>query len=341
MTQVAVLTSYSMAPLNVKLNEIARHGISVIDLYCFCPWDMPVLCSQYIEKPWPAVILQNLDPVLVAQHIRHMIDRLEQKHGRKIDICAFASFLPDISLPDTIIDGEHLRTMTVKALGRLLDLLCELRARGFSCKVFEIVAGHTVILRDHGRSRTSPKLQYVHPDKCFEALKKSLDMISEMVDHRFAAPTSNLSAAPVFAFEVEPGVSKLISSPSSVDRLVDLIRQYPNTGLNLDVGHMLILGISPDDVFETDMGDWIAHAHISDNADAHYADLCVGSYHHEGVFAEWLQALDRSRHRGGRFQGYVSIEMEACGSIDKVREAYDRTDRMLRKTTRRYVHIRN
>jgi hypothetical protein len=95
---------------------------------------------------------------------------------------------------------------------------------------------------------------------------------------------------------------------------------------------MLILGVSPQILFGSKLAHNITHVHISDNANSHFADLRVSSYHGEEIFSQWLLALTKHvRQNKGPFQGCVSVEMEACGSADEVMKSVRITKRLLQK----------
>ena len=338
MIRVAALTSYSTAPLDVKIHELVKRGITVIDLYCFCPQDLPVICEQTKTEPWPDVLLDVLEPSKAAEKLSQIVRKVGKSLSRQeIDICGFASFLPDISLPDKFSAIEKRRQVTVKVVVRLLEFLAEMRKRGFSCQTFELVGGHTIISADHASKSENPKLRYVNPKDCFEALEASLKDIVTASNKIFTASGSGSKAAPPFlAIELEPGVSKLLNSEKAINKLASVVKRFPNVGLNLDIGHMQIIGINPERFFRSRLVSRIVHVHISDNANSHFADLCVTSYHGSEIFSQWLDALRShiSQDRG-MFQGYVSIEMEACGSADEVLRAFRITKKLLRgKSTR-------
>lgn len=338
MINVAALTSYSMAPLHTKLRELVWRGINTIDLYCFCPQDLPIICDKTTTGTWPEVLLESLHPPKAAQKITNILHRLEKgRPGRPVDICGFASFLPDISLPSQFSPEGKRREITVKVLERLLELLMELKKRGFSCRTFELVAGHTIVQPGDAPRFGKTRLRYVDPNACFKALEESLKELAKTMDRIFQQKDSRRrSCRPVLAFEIEPGVSKLNNGKKSLAKLWSLMKRFPDAGLNLDIGHMLILGISPEDLFGSELADRIAHVHISDNADSHFADLCVGTYHKEKAFAQWIRALaNHFRKRRGAFQGCVSIEMEACGSADMVRDAVRITKKLVREESPR------
>jgi sugar phosphate isomerase/epimerase len=334
MIRVAALTSYSTAPLHVKIRELVRRGINVIDLYCFCPSDLPTL---YGTTTWPGAILEYLrDPPNVAKRIAHVCRRAEKEAPRKpVDICGLATYLPDISLPGSSGSDKRNRENTLRVLERLLELLAELRRYDFSCRTFQLVAGHIIVRPEEDPKANPPRLRCVERDACYEALANSLARLTQTAAGMFPTDSRDAqSRSPLFALEIEPGASKLLRLDSEESRreLVTLIQRFPNVGLNLDIGHMLILKVNPQDIFRPELGSRIVHVHISDNADSHFADLSVGSYHGDRVFADWLRALvDHSRRCRGLFQGCVSIEMEACGSADEVHKAYLETKRLLKR----------
>ena len=337
MTTVAAITSYSMANLRTKLRELIDHGIYAIDLYCFCPQDLADICDGSTGDRWPDVLLNCLDPSKAADKIAQIVRQLQKgRTKRPVDICALASFLPDISLPDRCPFGSERRNVTVRVLERLLELVAELRKRGFSCRAFELVAGHSIVRVDEASASGKPQLRRIDPNDCFEALAKSVSELDKIIDRIFpGSDPKQESSRPIMAFEVEPGAGKLLNG-ENLDRLQPLLRSFPGFGLNLDIGHMLILRVDPDELLGSSLADRIAHAHISDNANSHFADLRIGAYHEREVFGQWLSALaNHFQQCKGLFQGCVSIEMEACGSVDMVQDAVLITEELLSGTSPR------
>lgn len=315
--QVAALTSYSMAPLKQKISELIRKGIFNIDLYCFCHHDTEHIESVYREHGEQYFI--HLDIPLLASQIHKTVQALSSSNKKKIDICGLASYSPDISLPDYHESFTNRREYTLKCLKKTLSLCVELKSLGYSCKTFEIVAGHIITSHSHSES-TNPQLQYIDTKVCFNFLNQSLMHLTDYADSIF----SNKDDVPVFSMEVEPGIGKLLNNLERIESFLAIISRMPKVGLNLDIGHMLIMSICPEMILKHPIGSKIAHVHISDNAESHFADLMIGKFHNRQIFREWLNQLYiYTRNNSNIFQGLVSIEMEACNDINQVASSKD------------------
>ena len=325
MIQVGALTSYSQAPLRTKILELAEHGITNIDLYCFCASDIPDVAPHEVPPGEWLSYLQHLDTRYAADRIHAFCEEARTRGSGPIDICGIASFFPDISLPDACPGGSYARGNTVKILKGLLDLARQLRERHhYSCKTFELVAGHTIVKPPAWSQPKTLRLMSLDPKACREALAKSL---ADLTDHAHGMFQDG-KKAPWLVFELEPGLGKLLRDGPTLKDILPVLRKFPNVGINLDIGHMLIIdNITIDDVFGTGAADLLGHAHVSDHARrSHFADLPVKSFHGADTYKPWLRALvDHDRKRAGCFQGTISVEMEACGEIAKVRRTWEQT----------------
>jgi sugar phosphate isomerase/epimerase len=210
-------------PLDKKVLELVGEGISTVDLYCFCPHDSLAVFGGASVESWPDLPSQELDPRKIAKRIAEIFHIAARRFRRTVDICGFASFLPDVSLPDKYSPEKSRRKETLKALRFLLELSAELRREGFSCRTIEIVGGHTIILADTRLDLGNPRLQYISPKECFKALEDSLKELVEYSAHIFPD-----NSGPLIAVEIEPGASKLLNTRVSMYKLADLIDQPPD-----------------------------------------------------------------------------------------------------------------
>jgi len=327
MIKVAALTSYSSEPLDKKIRDLASHGQTLLDLYCFCPNDLPSLSTRTSHSAWPRRILQQLTPDKAAAKLRAMCDEAAEKaNTRRIDICGLASFLPDISLPDKASTlNPNGRTVTIQVLQRLLDFMAALRRKRFACRVLELVAGHTVVRADGRLQEGRPVLKLLDENACYEALGDSLQ---KLVDYRSRVFPED---PPALAIELEPGAC-LLRDWRSLEKLLQVVKSLPLTGVNVDIGHMIILGLDRPHLFEGPVKDYVVHSHISDNARSHFADLPVGTWHPKELFLKWLRSLhDHAAGESPCYQGFLSVELESLGDVRRVAHTCAKVKRWLRE----------
>ena len=336
MVEIAALTSYSMEPLDRKILNLVERDIRVIDLYCFCAEDLRALLDLKTPPPSLAEPMEGLDAEKAADKIhRWCLDAQRKYPGEAVDICGLASFIPDIS---STYKPDRLRA--VKTLGNMLDLLAALRERGFSGDTLELVTGHTIVPvsdLDPCEARSTPKgnapgkprtfLKSVKPQECLAKLLESLWKLDEKITNTpwRRAPRSRADK-PRMAVELEPSVGRLIHDRKSLKMFLDdneakTLMDRGNVGVNLDIGHMQIVKITPDEV-DANWSDRVVHCHVSDNAHDHFADLRVGVFTPENKYLEWLRHLIRWEAEGKPFLGRVSIELEACGDVGQVEASY-------------------
>ena len=224
-------------------------------------------------------------------------------------------------------------------MGHLLKLMYDLREKGHECRVFELVAGHTIIraLDDAEASRVFPvedgekkeKKTYLQSVEntalgvFLESLKK---LCSECGKISWGSVQGKCKEPPLFSVEIEPSISRLVHDRPSLITLLTHLRndkRFERVGINLDIGHMMIVGIEADELISL-CGDRIVHAHISGNALSHFADLPLHVDKDRGRFKPWLEVLGKLQEGGNSmYQGYVSLELEACQSIEAVAQTYE------------------
>jgi hypothetical protein len=336
MVEIAALTSYSMEPLDRKILNLVERNIRVIDLYCFCAEDLQALLKLKTPPSSLAEHMEELDAGKAADRIHRWCLDAERKYpGDPVDICGLASFIPDIS---STCETDRLRA--VKTLGNLLDLLAALRERGFSGDTLELVTGHTIVPvsdLDPCEARSTPKknspskphtyLRGIKPQECLAKLLESLwDLDEKISNTTWHRTTRSRADKPRLAIELEPSFGRLIHDRKSLKMFLDdnkakSLMDRGNVGVNLDIGHMQIVKITPDEVDEN-WSNRVVHCHVSDNAHDHFADLRVGVFTPEQKYLEWLRRLIRWEAKGKSFLGRVSIELEACGDVRQVEASF-------------------
>jgi hypothetical protein len=310
MIRLAVLTSYSQAPMETKIRELAiLPHIDALNLYCFRLKDFA--SDSTIISPF-----KNLDP----KHMADMLGKIIRDTSTSLDIAGLTAYLPNLAMPKQTHQGK--RREAVQAVKRLLSLIAALRAKGFSCKTLELVAGQTVILQKKRNGKIPPKLRYISRDQCFQALAESFQELKPIVYNLFDKDP------PILAFGIDAGICQLVSDMESLNRLAGLVRKFTFTGLNLDIGHLQIAGISPSEI-HPGIIEQIASAHVSDNGNAHFADLPIAN-HKEKIFRKWLKLLATCPTQPqGKFQRHISIELEACGNVDPIRATLIKAHKLL------------
>jgi sugar phosphate isomerase/epimerase len=127
------------------------------------------------------------------------------------------------------------------------------------------------------------------------------------------------------ALELEPFPLSLLND---VDRMVQFIDEVDHEALraNIDISHLLLAGVDASEVSK--LRGKAIHVHISDCDGKVHGDLPPG----RGVvdFAPYLRAIADLG-----MEGAMSIELEYAPDPDRieewVREAYEATDRLMRK----------
>jgi len=347
MIRVAALTSYATSDLRSKIRAAAAAGIRCLDLYCFFPADWAVLCGRGRPARSASGGMAGFDAALAAERVAAWC---REPGAADLDICGIATFEPDIS---SVYEAN--RVEAVARLGAYLEFLAALRRGGFSCRTFELVAGHTIVREPDGSSCQARRLderlrrtgsgrrpgrpgldppvymRSVDPEDVQRALLRSLADLkrrADRLDWGSAGP-------PWLAFELEPSISRLVHDERTLARFVGACLRaspYGPVGLNLDIGHMNIVRIRPEAFFAAWAGH-VVHAHISDNFFSHFADLPVLAAHSDPeFFRPWLRGLVALGRRPGTvFQGVVSVEMEAWGDVGQVAESVRTTEGWLRE----------
>lgn len=225
----------------------------------------------------------------------------QQMRGREGKIVALASYIPEIV--------SHRISQREKAVAALLFLI-GLASRLRSPKVIEFVGGSRIDGIWQGvASESSPNDRSVHvatvlsDEVAFFNLMESLDKVVDQ------ARKQNIR----LALELEPGPLFVVRDLKTVRSFCEHLanpRFDGIVGLNLDIAHWHLAGITPDEI-DDDIGKRIFHAHISDHSIGHFGDVSVGV--NNGIpFQKWIDVLKRVAVKHTAFSGYVSVELEAC-----------------------------
>jgi D-psicose/D-tagatose/L-ribulose 3-epimerase len=127
------------------------------------------------------------------------------------------------------------------------------------------------------------------------------------------------------ALELEPFKLSLVNNVDTMVRFIDEVN-HPAVRANIDVSHLLLSGIAPEELRR--LKGKAIHVHLSDCDGKVHGDLPPG----RGVvnFPPYLREL-----KSLGIEGAISIELEYSPEPEKivewVREAYTATDRLLRE----------
>ncbi len=362
--EVSLITSWcGPPPAFASRKEIALaglegslvEGVRLLDLYFLSPED--VEWYRRCMKPRPKKKLN--DPEEFAASLSSGdLDRIAAKLtwvlseryggplvGRRPRINAFATFFPNVSLPDSIKrkqPGNSNRQTTVQALRNTLYLAGKL-----GCCCVEIVGGAGA----PGPDLDIPDSPDEYRTRHRRSLAQSLCELYDLTDH--ANPLVHFKdrpeRIPCVSLELEPGLSFLLNSKKEFTDLLKMMRgkvfkKLPGyalamrkTKLNIDIAHAFILGLEVKEIREEkELFSRVAHMHISDHAahhgrgGVHAADLPPGTFHWFGEYREWLKlALDLTR-QGNAFSRSVAIELEAINDLAAVLGAIATVRRWLR-----------
>ena len=249
-------------------------------------------------------------------------------------IPAIATFFPEISS----LSDEKQRERAGEALVGAVRLASVLKA-----KVVEFVLGRTV---ERCRKKLDRKLEvpeglqceFVHTSTPQSRIKKAVEILAETV-----CPEARKWGVKLAA-EIEPGFSCVLNSPSNVEHFLSEVGNAhieDVVGLNLDIGHLLILSHSPKDcILPTTAAGWVKHiyhAHASDNIGHHFRDLVPGTLHsldsreEERSFRKWIEVCAECADQNRAFSGYIAVELEGCNRIQWIQRSVLRLSYLIRE----------
>jgi sugar phosphate isomerase/epimerase len=265
----------------------------------------------------------------LAKRLADKIDEISRRKGGVPVVRAFATFLPEASREQP---GPAQR-----ALATIVDLARELRVRHHDVRTIEVVAGSRIVglqpyqrmggeivcfakLREERARRTDRKVQTI----------RIVEALARVIDETELDPREQLT----FAVELEPGRFFDIRNIKRNMALIEAVEAHKNAeilrgivGLNLDVGHYALAGISAAEM-NSELLRRVAHVHLSDHKCGHLADLYLGkgglgTRLGAAAFNPWLKLIEEcyamERPAGLLpLSGLVSLEMESCTSVSEV-----------------------
>lgn len=311
---VSVLTSCLNHDIRSFLEEMGSQNISNIDLYCFGDQDLDRIAPDWAEKGVTKTIAELPMEQLEAA-TKGVIKQYESDNSREVNVVAVATYMPDLSSHDL-----EKQDVCIEALRKMVELCARLESN-----YLELVVGtkYTSRTRDDvvnvDRYKRREKQQRI-----FESLTKVAKLAFEKHVH--------------LCLEFEPGAGYILNSAEEGLKLFDMLKQmdsdlYSTVGLNIDIGHMLIMDIKPHVL--APVQDKIYHSHISGNANSHFADLIPGTFHTLSTKAEgncfscWLAFLRRLCATSKHFSGWTAIELEASDNREWVFSAHRRVTHLI------------
>ncbi len=338
--EIAVITSCFNRRLARSAALLAEAGVHALDIY----WpDMPDIHE----------LAQGLNPVAklhgdqweltnaprILNWLMEQLAEAEDKVRTRIKVVSFTTSFPGISEPV----GSPARQTAIQSLVTLLRVAECLRLPCIQIRTGRRIYSYRGALR--------PVLQendhyFDGDDEALNRLRQSLIDVANTYKEQFGSlPTSGI------ALELEPGQSFLLRSVEHLKRLSFKIndaiqRGYLTSdwvGLNLDIGHCLILKDGERKNGDNDEGRMLPHefkdgeelilpiygAHLSDHSLHHAADLAPGYFNPAESFDDYLwfyleevpkQYMGTERMK--YYSGHVSIELEAVEYLHHVARAY-------------------
>ena len=278
--------------------------------------------------------------IYIDSERQEAVERIKTIYGEDVpdgffEIPAIATFFPDISSKD-----ENKRKHAAQALVGSVKL-----ASNIGAGVVEFVLGRRVERCDQSNKDNGVKCDFVHTSESNVLIDAAIETIHEHVFEELKETNTRL------AVEIEPGFSYVLNNKNSVDYFLKCVREKgmeDYVGLNLDIGHLMILANSPikhERILPENVWLWhdsVFHAHISDNVGYHFRDLVPGTIHDlEGssgeahVFETWIKLCNEIAQTNKKFSGYIALELEGCGRIQWVQRSLLRLGYLIREINSR------
>lgn len=332
----SVTTSSSELPLNDLLAELSRCSCRFVDIYLM----RHIEIVEYLRSSKPIADRDRFRKDTAAQHLA---DAEFSKAwfsqigswcaGSGVSVAAIASYLPGIAAGGSGA-SDIAKQQGEKAQRALVNIVAEgMRTIGslFAGRAFivEIVGGSLIDpVNNAGLVRKSPR------ETKLEQLANSLVNVVDAV--RRSTEDRNWC----LSIEIEPGENYCCDSVDSYLHLKKLFKDVVRNrglppdysrhiGLNVDIGHLLVLGIEKMAAIEDVLSDIacqeITHCHASDHpAGIHARDRPLGIWHsvdrHDPLLRDIFRRLancknDRSA-ASPPFSGSIALELEGCNRFD-------------------------
>jgi hypothetical protein len=171
-----------------------------------------------------------------------------------------------------------------------------------------------------------------------EVVNKVNALVGGKSDARWA-----LALALALALELEPGPTYLLNGqrtiPAVIDNLLGESLLRPHVGLNVDVAHMKIAGVSPVNLrdIQQEFPGCLIHSHISDHPGMHTHDQPVGTWtpveRYSGQDYGYLRCLWESFQVNDADDrpprtGAIAVELEECSRLNWIHRSLGRLHHM-------------
>ena len=346
----SVITSSSILRLPALLEDIlSTHEGVGFDLMVLRPEDIDwIRETDKLPKDDRITDLVADHDGTVREHLTRWLVNYRAAHPEhRIRVPALATYFPDISSKT----GDRWEK-ACRAVVNSVKLCRALAAEGFDVTpCVEVVCGSLLEpVIETGDDR--PKLVKEYKRKA--KIDRLVETLAE-VKTRLAAENPPLGEGDyAIALEVEPGSAYVLNDRDAlrdVYAAVCAAGLRGVVGLNLDIAHFRIAGITPAVLAGgvagyPDLTDWLVHSHIADHPLwMHTRDLSLGAFTQVERFpTEFCPYLDvlvrraknaRAAPGGLRFTNAVALELEGCSRLSWVHESLVHLKRLLREAEKR------
>lgn len=341
--QLALITSFTMKGLRASLSawsELGDLGSEYeVDLYTFTQSDYRDVLLQRCPKSLQRRVGSlggKVDGIEVMSFLSKEGQAISDVAGdlgglfasSKRRVRAFTTFLPEL------LDSDRERRVSARdSLRFLVKLAGELNRNGHSISVIELVGGSSTDGVWPFLDSQSGVIGYsVRKLRLNESVNRLIGTLLPLSDLLWEAKIR-------LALESEPGPLFALDDLDSIVGFVESLGSpfsrdlWPSVGLNLDIAHWsLINRFSLSEVIAAGLMEKVFHAHISKHSKGHFGDCAIDSE----VFQEagpWIQFLEGMtvQARYPDFSGVLSLEYEACKSVDKLKTSAENLEKFLKK----------
>lgn len=349
--RISVITSSSLRRLPEFMAEVKYHAPgSVFDFFFLRETDIKSISAGLPHpphadpKPRPAPPKTAFDLWRRPQDLQ--LKRVTQDwclshfawmKAQGLSIGAFASYFPGISSMDkgafdTAVHGltdAVVLALTANERGVMdipvVEAVCGIVSE--RCQCIQCVGGrHVAVFSDEAKQ-----------ERLVEGLRAVVRTVNRLLRRK---KTTNRRF--LIGLELEPGNGYVLRDGKTLDQILSRIGAdpdlAPHVGLNLDIGHMRLAGVSAGHL--SDHLGSIVHAHISDHPRMHTRDHYIGAWTdvaHTNEFDDYIRLLHK---RAGapspspgpgalEFSGAIAIELEGCNRLEWVLRSIQELRRLL------------
>jgi len=365
MLDVGLITSVRATTLRESLRDWPS-AVNYGDLYAFMHrdedvlkpiWDHMGLTNPLDERPSAVEALAKAfvskPPHELLSSVARAIEKVREETQPKVKFRAMATFMCGLF---SRLDRKHEhRKKAINALCFCAKLAQQLNHQhGHDIRVIEIVGGSRIdgvislpyMPQNTGVPRARAYALRVPFPEMISRIKEGLfDLCKQKMEMDIDRENKV-----VFAIELEPGPLFAFNGKEALTAVKDVLHSEGirgHVGLNIDIAHCVLSGLSPDDLFGSEeMRDLIYHFHISDHGAGHFADTVIGDCGFNACvstdddkmwrFQEWIRrarVLAQERKTAKTdipFSGMVSVELEGAGSKDDIANSCELLGRLLR-----------